>query len=263
MSGYINDPMAHYFLPVELAWFIYQAPIYQKRAAMSFGVSRTIQGDRLVVNGKAKQIVLLGAGLDTRAHRLKVSKETKFYEVDIATTQEFKKKIASEHPKEFAGPVTYVPVDFSSEFFVDKLKQTPGFDIASANTVVLFEGVSMYLQWEDVKAALEGIAKNFPSGTLVGMDVMDDVFSTPDAIKRQKHFRGSKEAVDGVKRVGEPFQWGIPEGKTVQEIFQPLGYDVTHLSPEQIEKLFLTPPNEVKPVERTLNFFHYLILRVK
>ena len=217
-----------------------------------------------MLNRKPRQIIILGAGLDTRAHRLNLPPTSRFYEIDIATTQALKRKAAREHPNEFRQDVKYVPVDFSHERFVDKLKEAaPEFDMADADTVILFEGVCMYLQWEALKATMEMISDNFAPGTIVAMDILDNVFSKKATRALNPKVAEFKHLALTVERIGEPFQWGIPDGETVDSVFSKLGFEiVVDATTKDIQRMFLKPQGGSRPFGRIPGFAHYVVLKV-
>ena len=88
-----------------------------------------------------KQIVILGAGYDTRALRLATEGVT-FFEVDRPQVQTQKKasyetmQLATKKPE-------FVSVDFSREKLSEKLQQA-GYD-SRQPTVFVMEGVTMYI----------------------------------------------------------------------------------------------------------------------
>jgi methyltransferase (TIGR00027 family) len=158
-------------------------------------VTRTVLGDRVILKNPMKQIVLLGAGLDTRAHRMNLGPDCQFYEIDIPPTQELKKAIASRHNKKFKGNVVYVPVDFSKESFMDKLLSAEKFEVNCAETIVFFVGVTYYLEWEEVKKTMVLVTDTLADGTLLCLDIFDD------------SVRGGKNRLAKVvTSFGEPFK---------------------------------------------------------
>ena len=65
------------------------------------------------VRNGATQLVILGAGFDTRAYRLtELLENTRVFEVDRPSTQEYKMRRIRETGIEVPANVTFVPVDF-------------------------------------------------------------------------------------------------------------------------------------------------------
>jgi len=98
------DYLAEYFLPPHFKFLIKFKKIrlnVQKKAhkltpgMYEYMIARTVFFDQAVkdaLNNKFSQIVILGAGYDTRAYRYAaLNKETKIFELDVATTQKRKR----------------------------------------------------------------------------------------------------------------------------------------------------------------------------
>lgn len=111
--------------------------------------------DRLAESG-ISQYVILGAGLDSFAHR-NTDPNVRVFEVDHPATQEWKKKRLKQPPG-----LTYVPVDLEAEPFAERLVEQ-GFDQA-APAFVSWLGVTMYLTREAIGQTLAAMAA-FAEGT--------------------------------------------------------------------------------------------------
>lgn len=109
---------------------------------------------RAVAQG-VQQIVLLGAGLDARAHRLSGLEAVRVFEVDHPASQAYKRHKVERLPNT-AAEVVYVPVDFERESLTDRLTACH-FDAKSPSFWV-WEGVTMYLDPAATDATLRAIA---------------------------------------------------------------------------------------------------------
>jgi len=89
-----------------------------------------------------QQVVILGAGLDTRAHRMECLEGADVYEVDHPSTQRGKAAAARELAT-VARKLVYVSVDFERERLTDRLAQTG--HLAHERTLWVLEGVVPYL----------------------------------------------------------------------------------------------------------------------
>ena len=149
------------------------------------------------------QVVLLGAGFDTRAARLP-SPGTRFFEVDHADTQEEKLRRLSAlegYPRDAA---TYVACDFEQQDFLDELVLS-GF---SSNVPALFvwEGVTAYLSEAAVRGTLQRLAEGTAQGSVVVFDhlrkkmVAGTMLDERD--RRTRAFVGD---------LGEPLRWGCDD----------------------------------------------------
>ncbi|KAL3514641.1 hypothetical protein ACH5RR_027358 [Cinchona calisaya] len=115
----------------------------------------------------AAQIVLLGAGMDTRAYRLSCLKESNIFEVDFPEVLQTKTTILqaasgstteNQHPIMTAKSLNRVAADISENDWLAKL-QTVGFE-PKKNTVWILEGILYYLTHSDAVEVLKIIANN-------------------------------------------------------------------------------------------------------
>ncbi len=133
---------------------------------MELGVAlRTAFLDEIVLGWVGTQVVLLGAGLDTRAARF-ARPGLRFFEVDHPATQAYKKSAIArldDYPK---GASTFVTCDFEHDDFAALLPKA-GFD-KNQKTLIFWEGVTAYLTHEAVDATLRCAASLLnPLGKLV------------------------------------------------------------------------------------------------
>jgi methyltransferase (TIGR00027 family) len=117
------------------------------------------------IRGGCRQLVLLGAGLDTRAFRMASLADVAVYEVDHPATQAYKRRKASALTT-LAKSVTFVPVDFESSSLAECLGRTEF--RPDQPTVWVWEGVVMYLTDEAVRITLADMARcSAPGSTLI------------------------------------------------------------------------------------------------
>jgi methyltransferase (TIGR00027 family) len=106
----------------------------------------------LAANPKAR-VVILGAGFDTRAFRLKRGQWIEVDEPTIITYKEARLPAASA-----PNPLTRVSIDFSQESLIDRLAALAG----NEPTHVVIEGVLMYLTQAQRRDLLESLGSLFP-----------------------------------------------------------------------------------------------------
>ncbi len=118
----------------------------------------------------AVQVVLLGAGYDTRAYRFAQQlRGRRVFELDFPATSERKRRIVSQHAASLPDvDVEHVAIDFLSEKLDQKLLSA-GFQ-PGARTFFVWEGVSMYLTRESVKATLRALHSISGLGSELAMD---------------------------------------------------------------------------------------------
>jgi methyltransferase (TIGR00027 family) len=165
------------------------------KGAFAYEVSRTGHLDDAVageLRRGAGQLVLLGAGFDSRGHRFGV----RTFEVDLPALSRRKRRLADG----LAGDVVYVEADFERDDPLARLAAA-GFD-PSAPTVVLWIGVSMYVSAQAVERVL-GFVAALASGSTV---IFDYVFAEP-----------TREFVRAVERRGEPIRFRTNDVRTLVE----------------------------------------------
>lgn len=117
---------------------------------------------------RVEQVIILGAGLDARALRFADALAGRVvFEIDFPATLERKKKqLAPFLPLPW---LEQVGCDFAAESFVDALARSPRF-VKGAVTVVLWEGVTMYLERVAVRRTLDDLRTLCGPGSLLGLD---------------------------------------------------------------------------------------------
>jgi hypothetical protein len=116
----------------------------------------------------SQQVVVLGAGWDTRAYGWLAEANVRIFEVDTPPTQRAK-KAALERAGIDAAQVTFVETDFGQRSWLDAL-QEHGFDPALPS-YVLWEGVTMYLDEDAVRSTLASLEKLAP-GSRIAFDYL-------------------------------------------------------------------------------------------
>ena len=122
-------------------------------------ISRTRFIDDLIEKSTtegAEQYVILGAGYDSRAHRLELPSSLKIFEVDQPEVQDRKR---SKIPKELPNSenVTYVTVDFAHQSLTERLLNA-GFD-RTKSTVFTLEGVTQYISKEAFNSTMKEMSR--------------------------------------------------------------------------------------------------------
>ncbi|HVV87099.1 MAG TPA: class I SAM-dependent methyltransferase, partial [Kofleriaceae bacterium] len=117
--------------------------------------------ERAVAAG-ARQLVVLGAGLDTRALRMRALAGVDVYEVDHPDTQAYKRRAANGVPR-VARSLTFVGVDFERDDVGRRLAEAGHH--AGLPTVWIWEGVVMYLTDDALRSTLAAVARASAAGS--------------------------------------------------------------------------------------------------
>jgi methyltransferase (TIGR00027 family) len=208
------DPLAASLLPGELrlAASLFKVPpaaallnAYIDRrwpGARTSGIARTRLIDDWIgqAAGEINQVVLLGAGFDTRAWRLNALASARIFEVDHPNTAAVKQaRLRSAHAD--LQKVTFVNVDFEKDDF-DQLLRAAGFD-ATRRAIVVWEGVSQYLTGEAVCGVMRWAGKLAPGSRFIFTYVHEGVLNGSVA------FVGADKIVAKVDGSGEPWRFGL------------------------------------------------------
>jgi methyltransferase (TIGR00027 family) len=167
-------------------------------------VARTRLIDEMVGGAVAAvdQLVILGAGFDSRAVRLAALRHCTVFEVDHPNTQAVKRERSRCPASPAAGSIEYVAVDFERDDLCDSLLQA-GYR-AAAPAIFLWEGVTNYLTPTAVDATLAAIRKLVASGSTLLFTYVDRAaLDSPDA------FPEAERWLAAVRRRGEPWTFGL------------------------------------------------------
>jgi methyltransferase (TIGR00027 family) len=182
------------------------------------------------VRRDARQLVILGAGLDTTAYRTEFPAGFRVFEVDHAATQAWKRQRLAEAG--IAAPValTFAPVDFERETLADGLGAA-GFD-AARRTFFTLLGVVPYLTETAVYSTLSYIGA-LPGGS----DVVFDYGNPPDARDESEEHTAAREALTArVAAAGESFK-SFYDTPTLHERLRALGFAaIEDLGPREIRE---------------------------
>ena len=121
------------------------------------------------VQDGAKQVVVLGAGFDSRAYRFRSQlNDVRVMEVDYGPTQVYKKQRLGEILEVIPPNVSFVPMDFTKDNLLEQLRNA-GYS-EQLNTFFLWEGVSYYLPESAVKDTLHFVRDHSASGSRIAFD---------------------------------------------------------------------------------------------
>ncbi len=164
--------------------------------------SRVVTFDKIMEKyvDEMEQIVLPGAGFDLIALHFTQGKKRKVFELDQANTVNVKvetmKKAGLQHDW-----ITYIPVDYATESWVDKLVEA-GFD-KTQKTLFLWQSVSLYLEAELVKETLQDMADLCVAGSVIAQDFYSKSYSSGE------YSFIAKRNMSLIESMGEPAKFGI------------------------------------------------------
>lgn len=154
------------------------------------------------------QVVILGAGFDSRAYRFRQAyPQMRFFEVDLPNTSKLKRARLAEHFGAVPDYVRYAPIDFDKQKLGDVLPPL-GYD-TKQKTMFIFEGVTMYVGEAGNGETLTYIRNNSAPGSRVVYDyLLRDVVEG-----RFGNYYAAERIATAVKSRGEPYVtgWTPPE----------------------------------------------------
>ena len=158
------------------------------------------------IDGGVDELVLLGAGLDSRPYRFADRLVGLcVFEVDHPASQASKlfrlRRLLGGEPR----GVRFVSVDFTREDLAMELARA-GHD-ESAATLFIWCGVASYLPGEVVSAVLSWVGAHTSPRTSVAFDA-----TWASVLRGGSDLYGARELVRSVAAVGECLRWGIPDG---------------------------------------------------
>ncbi len=145
-----------------------------------------------------RQVVILGAGLDTRSIR-KQARGAVYFEIDDGNTLSFKKSRLEGHGR--LEGVTFIAANYVTDGLIQLLKQN-GFDFGIPAHFI-WEGNTMYLTAASVRQVLVNISQHVRQFTL-----SFDYF-TPDVIAKTTGDAGVTGIVERFAAMGAPWNYGI------------------------------------------------------
>lgn len=241
------DYLAEYFLPPHFRFFLRFQRIRENTKNRLNGflpglneymIARTAYFDRLFVgalNSQAPQIVLLGAGYDSRAYRFaNLNRGTRIFELDAAPTQDRKRECLRKARIEIPEPVTFVAIDFNQQSLGDALGRA-GYK-NDQKTLFIWEGVSYYLEVEAVDTTLEFVSQASHHESAIAFD-----YTVSISEENMDDYYGAREFAKTMREqhADEELMFSIDEGETESLLAQRGLKMVDHLDNEEIESAFL------------------------
>jgi len=223
---FVSEPWRQYLdKPIE------SKSVLQKRVpgGIYYHLVRTKKMDDAFVSWAKKydecQIVILGAGLDSRGLRFAQEyPNAKIYEYDLKGMLDYKIDIinSNESLAKLNTNINYVPINFHEETLLDSM--ISNHIDQSKNTLVIWEGVSYFLEEQVVKSTLSDLYKFFESQLRVIFD-----YAYKDYVDGDLNYYGAKELTYELEQIGEPHIFGV-NPDDVPEFLDGLGYAVNNNS---------------------------------
>jgi len=257
-----QDPYAEYFFPDE-SRKLFQDPRrvkaeLEKYEQMMPGVNGAIVArikfiDECVtdlIEKGLEQLVVIGAGYDTRPYRIQEVKENlKVFEVDHPATQAVKIEKIKEIFGGLPNHVTYVPLIFGKHSLGEKLMAF-GYN-KELKTLFIIEGLLMYIP----SSAVEGLFAFIIKASGPESSIVADYFDTT-VVEGKSPLKEAIVLRQFVENEGSSLKFGIQAGKG-EEFFKQRGFrQVSCASATTLKDKFFTNDSRNRTVSAMFNFVH-------
>lgn len=213
----ISDPLARYYAGAEGMKIVGMMQAINPSVRKAIVLRARFIDDYACqcLNDGFEQVVLLGAGYDSRFLRLPEFRHVKVYELDLNSTQVIKKSLTLKLLGRLPRNVTYVPIDFSRDSIIQKLLGA-GFQ-RRKKTLFIWEGVTLFLNQDILEKTLGRLA-DLNAGNRIVFD-----FVPAELINDETDYKGNRMLLKLCADIKEPLTFGCQPDK-MTTILNNLGY---------------------------------------
>jgi methyltransferase (TIGR00027 family) len=186
-----------------------------------------------------RQLVILGAGLDTFAYRRSLGSEHRVFEVDHPATQAWKQQRLAGAMIPFPESLSFAPIDFERQTLADGLASA-GFD-RTGPAHFTWLGVVPYLTEDAIWSTVVWIA-SLPIGTQVVFD-----YGNPRELLSPQSRQLHDARAERVAELGEPWITFF-ETDVVRAKLQRIGFaEIEDLGPREISERYFPNRTTASP----------------
>lgn len=242
----VDDDLAVLFLPLPLRALVAATRLAPMRRAVVAASERSgpglwaniacrkrfIDDNLAAVSGDVDAVVILGAGLDTRAYRLARVSDVPVFEVDLPINVARKQNTVARVLGAPPPTVHLVPVDFERDDLMSVL-ESQGYR-RDSRTFFVWEGVTQYLTEAAVRATFTHLSTAAPGSRIDFTYVRSDFIDGTRLYGAETLYRRFRERT-GLWRFGLP-----PDG--VADFLAPYGWRlVEQAGPDEFLQRYVTP----------------------
>jgi methyltransferase (TIGR00027 family) len=227
-------------------------------------ISRTRFIDDLIEKSTSidiEQYVILGAGYDSRAHRLKLPSKLKIFEVDQHEVQERKRSRLPDNTTNKAN-VIYISIDFNHQSLKEQLLNA-GFD-QNKSTIYTLEGVSQYITREALNSTLKVLdALNQNSNSKIFISYVNKLLKDDPKACFGVGYSNPEKAVkfitNGAAKVGEPWI-SFYSAKEIQSLLSQNNFTlIENKTLADLNSKYFTPVGRTIPENYIFKLEHFVI----
>ena len=229
-------------------------------------ISRTRYIDDLIEKStfaNIEQYVILGAGYDSRAHRLKLPSKLKIFEVDQSEVQELKRlRLPDNMPNRES--ITYVDIDFNHQSLKEQLINV-GFD-QNKSTIFTLEGVSQYISREALDATLKEVADLNPnSNSKIFISYVNKLLNEDSKACFGKGYSKPEKAVsfitNSAAKMGEPWI-SFYSAEEIESILSQNNFTlIENKTLADLNSKYFTPVGRTIPENHIFKIEHFVIAK--
>ncbi|WP_017658548.1 class I SAM-dependent methyltransferase [Baaleninema simplex] len=207
-----------------------------QKIAYLYVILREKYGDDIIesaIEAGCQQILLLGAGYDTRFFRLSSiqNNSVKTFEVDLPETIENKKQYLLKQFDNIPHGLSLIPLDLNQDD-LDCLVEY-GFN-PQTPTIYIWQGVSYYLNQENVSNTLDFIKNKMTPGSVFVFDCCSPLMTF-----KNETIPGINFNIDRLAEIGEPYRFGM-YGDEMERWLSEKGFqNIEILQQDDLEERFL------------------------
>ena len=208
------------------------------------------------IDGGLQQLVILGAGYDSRALRFgRLMDRVSIFELDHPATQQVKRQRMAAAGLSAPHRTTYIPCRFDKDDFTARL-QSNGYD-SRRKTFFIWEGVTYYLPAAEVDHTLHFISRQSPAGSGVVFDYFPP--SVADGTCRLEEAMVLRHAL---QQMGEKITFGIDPG-SIDAFLAGRGLTLQkNITPPDLYDTWLKPIDRPVTVSAMFYFVYATVHRV-
>ena len=212
-----------------------------------------------------EQYVILGAGYDSRAYRLKLPPKLKIFEVDQPEVQGIKRL---KLPKSILNRknIIYVSIDFNNQSLKEQLLDA-GFD-KSKSTIYTLEGVSQYIPKEALSSTLKELATlNANSNSKIFISYVNKLLLEDSkacfGMGYSRPEKAIKFIINGAKKVGEPWI-SFYSAEEIQNLLSENGFIVIeNQTLADLNSKYFAPVGRLIPEDFIFKLEHFVVANSK
>ncbi|MGP8154999.1 MAG: class I SAM-dependent methyltransferase [Smithella sp.] len=204
------------------------------------------------IANEIQQVVIMGAGFDSRSYRFDNLRKMKVFEVDHPATMAIKKEKIQEKLGSLPNHVVYVPIDFLKEKLSDKLVQC-GYS-GKLKSLFIWEGTTPYLIPESVDETLAFVSSNSGKDSSIIFD-----YILKSVVDGTCGLEGAQNEFEKMNKTREPLTFGIEKEK-IESFLVDRGFqNIKDVGSEYLKELYFKDQHRNRKIKPWWRIVHATI----